>query len=107
MPANSNIVSLKRKGAPIDFVPVHPVVARPQGIGVARNAPHPYAALLFTDFVLSQEGQRLFESMGRVPASNRVKSELNNFTFTTIDPATALDEKDKWEKLWNDLFLRK
>jgi iron(III) transport system substrate-binding protein len=104
---NSNIVPLKRKGAPIDFVPVQPVVARPQGIGVARNAPHPHAALLFTDFVLSQEGQRLFESMGRVPASNRVKSELNNFTFTTIDPATALDEKDKWEKLWNELFLRK
>ena len=53
----------------------------------------------------SPEGQRLFESMGRVPASNRVKSELNNFPFTTIDPATVLDEKDKWEKLWNDLFL--
>ena len=99
---NSNIVPLKRKGAPIDFVPVQPVVARPQGIGVARNAPHPNAALLFADFVLSPEGQRLFESMGRVPASNRVKSELNNFPFTMIDPATALDEKDKWEKLWND-----
>jgi hypothetical protein len=24
-----------------------------------------------------------------------------------LDPATALEEKDKWEKLWNDLFLRK
>ena len=44
--------------------------------------------------------------MGRVPASTRVKSELNNFPFTVIDPATALEEKEKWEKLWNDLFLR-
>jgi iron(III) transport system substrate-binding protein len=103
---NSNIVPLKRKGAPVDFVPVQPVVARPQGIGVARNAPHPHAALLFTDFVLSPEGQRLLESLGRVPASLRVKSELNNFPFTVIDPATALDEKDKWEKLWSELFLK-
>jgi iron(III) transport system substrate-binding protein len=103
---NSNIVPLKRKGAPIDFVPVQPVVARPQGIGVARNAPHPGAALLFADFVLSPEGQRLFESMGRVPASTRVKSELNNFPFTMIDAATALDEKEKWESLWNQLFLK-
>jgi iron(III) transport system substrate-binding protein len=103
---NSNIVPLKRKGAPVDFVPVQPVVARPQGIGVARNAPHPHAALLFTDFVLSPEGQRLLESLGRVPASLRVKSELNNFPFIVIDPSTALDEKDKWEKLWNDLFLK-
>ena len=104
---NSNVVPLKRKGAPIDFVPVQPVVARPQGIGVARNAPHPNAALLFADYVLSPTGQRLFESLGRVPASTRVKSELNDFPFTMIDPATALDEKDKWETIWNDFFLNK
>jgi iron(III) transport system substrate-binding protein len=104
---SSNIVSLKRKGAPIDFVPVQPVVARPQGIGVAKNAPHPNAALLFADYVLSPEGQQLFESLGRVPASTRVKSALNNFPFTTIDPATVLDEAEKWEKLWNGFFLRK
>jgi len=104
---NSNIVSLKRKGAPIDFVPVQPVAARPQGIGVARNAPHPNAALLFADFVLSPEGQRLFESLGRVPASTKVKSELNNFPFTLIEPATVLEEAEKWEKLWAELFLRK
>jgi iron(III) transport system substrate-binding protein len=102
---NSNIVSLKRKGAPIDFVPVQPVAARPQGIGVARNAPHPNAALLFADFVLSPEGQRLFESLGRVPASTRVKSELNNFPFTLVEPATVLEEAPRWEKLWNELFL--
>ena len=103
---HSNVVPLKAKGAPIDFVPVQPVVARPQGIGVARNAPHPNAALLFVDYVLSPEGQRLFESMGRVPASTRVKSQLNNFPFTVVDPVVALDEKDKWEKVWTDLFLR-
>lgn len=104
---SSNIVALKRKGAPIDFVPVQPVVARPQGVGVARNAPHPNAALLFADYVLSPEGQQLFESMGRVPASTRVKSALNNFPFTTIDPVTVLDEAQKWEKLWNGFFLKK
>jgi iron(III) transport system substrate-binding protein len=104
---NSNIESLKRKGAPIDFVPVEPVAARPQGIGLARNAPHPHAALLFADFVLSPEGQKLFESMGRVPASTKVKSHLNNFPFTLIEPATVLEEAEKWGKLWDELFLRK
>lgn len=104
---NSNIESLKRKGAPIDFVPVQPVAARPQGIGVARNAPHPNAALLFADFVLSEEGQRLFESMGRVPASTKVKSSLNDFAFTLIESATVLEEAPRWEKLWNELFITK
>jgi iron(III) transport system substrate-binding protein len=104
---NSNIETLKRKGAPIDYVPVQPVVARPQGIGVARNAPHPSAAALFVDYVLSPEGQKLFESMGRVPASTKIKSEFNNFPFVVIDPATVLDESARWEKVWNDLFVRR
>ena len=104
---NANIESLKRRGAPIDYVPVQPVAARPQGIGVAKNAPHPNAARLFADFVLSPEGQRLFESLGRVPASRAVKSALNGFAFVPIDPATVLDESAHWEKIWNELFLQK
>jgi iron(III) transport system substrate-binding protein len=104
---NANIESLKKKGAPIDFVPVQPVIARPQGIGVAKSAPHPAAALLFVDFVLSPEGQKLYESMGRVPASTQVKSELNNFPFVMTDPNIVLKESRKWESLWNELFLVK
>jgi iron(III) transport system substrate-binding protein len=102
---NSNIETLKRKGAPIDYVPVQPVVARPQGIGVAKNAPHPNAAQLFEEYVVSPEGQQLFESMGRTPA--RVTSASNSFRFTLIDPVTVLDEAAKWEKLWNDVFVRR
>src|SRR2546422_9592298 len=72
---NSNAESLKRKGAPIDWVPVDPVVARAQGIALGRNAPHPHAALAFADFVLSPGGQELLSSMGRVPVSNRVQTQ--------------------------------
>jgi iron(III) transport system substrate-binding protein len=104
---NSNIETLKRKGAPIDYVPVQPVVARPQGIGVARSAPHPNAAILFAEFVLSPDGQQLFESMGRVPASTKIKSEFNKFPFVVIDPVTVLDEAAKWEQVWNDLFVKR
>ena len=103
----ANINSLKKRGGPIDYVPVQPVVARPQGIGVARNAPHPHAALLFADFVLSPEGQTLFESMGRTPASRKVKSALDDFPFAMEDPAVVLDESARWEKAWNELFLQK
>ena len=83
---NSNAESLKRRGAPIDWLPVEPVVGRPQGIAVARNAPHPHAALLFVDFVLSPEGQELLNSMGRVPVSTKVKTDLNRFPYTMVDP---------------------
>jgi iron(III) transport system substrate-binding protein len=104
---NSNAESLKRRGAPIDWLPVEPVVGRPQGIGVARNAPHPHAALLFVDFVLSPEGQELLNSMGRVPVSTKVKTDLNRFAYTMVDPITVLDEQEKWNKLWEGLFIQK
>jgi iron(III) transport system substrate-binding protein len=104
---NSNAESLKRRGAPIDWVPVEPVVGRPQGIGVARNAPHPHAALLFADFVLSPEGQELLNSMGRVPVSTKVKTDLNRFEYTMVDAVTVLDEQERWNKLWEGLFIQK
>jgi len=104
---NSNAESLKRKGAPIDWLPVEPVVGRPQGIAVGRNAPHPHAALAFVDFVLSPEGQELLSSMGRVPVSTKVRTSMNQFEYTMVDPSTVLEEQEKWNKLWEGLFLQK
>ena len=104
---NSNAESLKRKGAPIDWVPVDPVVARPQGIALGRNAPHPHAALAFADFVLSPEGQELLSSMGRVPVSTKVRTHMNKFEYTVVDPASALEEQEKWNRLWEGLFIQK
>ena len=57
-------------------------------------------------FVLSPAGQELFHVMGRVPTSLKVKSNLNNFPYVMIDPVTVLDESEKWETLWNMLFLK-
>lgn len=104
---SANAETLKRKGAPIDWVPIE-AIARPQGLGIARNAPHPAAALLYADFVLSaEEGQRLYESMGRPPVNIKVKSKLTDFSFTFMDPVAVLDEADKWDKLWEELFLKR
>jgi iron(III) transport system substrate-binding protein len=104
---SANVETLKRKGAPIDYAPID-AIARPQGISVAKNAPHPAAALLFVDFVLSAEdGQRLYESMGRPPVNRKVKSSLTNFDHVFLDVPTIVEESEKWDKLWSDLFLKK
>jgi iron(III) transport system substrate-binding protein len=104
---NSNVESMKRRGAPIDWVPVQPVVANPQGIALAKHAPHPHAALLFMDFILSPEGQQLLDSMGRIPSSLKVQSKLKNFPMTTIKPAIVLDESAKWLTVWEGFFVKK
>ncbi len=103
---NHNVERLVKRGAPVRWKPLAPTFGRPNGIGVAKHAPHPHAALLFTDFMLSREGQELIKSRNRVPSSNAVESTLNKFKYEMIDPATVLDESEKWEKLWSELFLK-
>ncbi|TRZ70112.1 MAG: extracellular solute-binding protein [Rhodocyclaceae bacterium] len=103
---NHAVERLAQKGAPIKWKALAPTMGRPGAIGVARNAPHPHAALLFADFMLSREGQELIKKRHRVPVSTKVGSELNDFPFQLIEPGLMLDESEKWEKLWSELFLK-
>src|SRR5437016_7068015 len=50
------VEQLRKSGAPIDWLVIPPGVARFEGAGVARRAPHPNAAALFLEFMLG-EGQ--------------------------------------------------
>ncbi len=103
----SNADSMKRRDKPIDWKPVEPVIGRPQALGLAANAPHPNAALLFADFLLSPEGQQLLSSMGRFPSSQKVKSNIGAFPYLMLDPVTLIDEDEKWLKFWNELVAAK
>jgi iron(III) transport system substrate-binding protein len=35
-----------------------------------------------------------------------VDTNLNKFPFHMIDPVVVLDEAEKWEKLYSELFLK-
>jgi ABC-type Fe3+ transport system substrate-binding protein len=52
-----------RKGAPVAWVPMEQVVTNAGGAAVYANAPRPHAALLFANFLLSPEGQKLLEDL--------------------------------------------
>src|SRR5437773_1608960 len=102
---NNNMETLKSKGAPVEWKPLQPAFGQAAAIGLSRYAPHPHAALLFTEFVLSKEGQEILKSGNRVPTSRLVDSPLNKFKYEIVDPELALDEGDKRDKLFSNLFL--
>jgi iron(III) transport system substrate-binding protein len=102
---SGNADSLKKKGAPIDWMPVEPIVGRPQAVSVASKAPHPNAAMLFVDFVLSPDGQKVLNDLDRNPASKTQATLLTKYKFSMVDPIKWLDEAPKWEKIWKELFL--
>lgn len=103
---NHNMERLKAKGAPVEWKALDPTFGRPNAIGLAARAPHPNAALAFADFLLSREGQEILKKRNRVPSSRAVKTKLNDFPFRMIDPVITLDEAQRWEKIWSELFLQ-
>ena len=49
---------VRASGAPIDWAALNPVFSNPVGMGVYKAAPHPNAAKLYVDFMLSKEIQQ-------------------------------------------------
>ena len=52
-----------KAGAPVAWVPMDLVVSSAGGAAVYAQAQRPHAALLFVDFLLSPEGQKLYEDL--------------------------------------------
>jgi len=103
---NYKAEQLKNKGAPIDWFTIGPAIARPNGIGVAAKAPHPHAAVLFFDFEISEEGQKILASRDFVPTNKKIDTPLNKIPMKFVDARVALDEYQKWEKLYDELFRK-
>lgn len=55
------------KGHPMDWVPLEPVPVQVNPLMLAAKAPHPNAAKLLIDFLLSKEGQKMLVGFRRIP----------------------------------------
>jgi iron(III) transport system substrate-binding protein len=97
----------KKKGAPIDWFALEPAIARSNAVGVARNAPHPHAALLFYEYLLGPDGQKAMVSVDYVPTNTKIESPLKGVKIQVTDPIRSLDEAGKWSKLFEDTVLKK
>jgi iron(III) transport system substrate-binding protein len=90
------------KGAPIKWVPMDVVPTNAGGVAVPANAPHPYGALLFADFLLSPEGQKFLGKFG-------LDSAMHKPEFKRWYPEAGLTveqyekENEKWEKLLREI----
>lgn len=103
---NWNPEQLKAKGSPIEGHFIQPVIAQPSTIALMKRAPHPAAALLFYDFMLT-DGQKLLADNSYVVTSKKLPSPIAGMDVKYIDPALALDSQDKWMKMFEDTILKK
>jgi iron(III) transport system substrate-binding protein len=107
---NGNAVTvnrMKEKGAPIDWVAPGPLPGLMVGVGLTAQAPHPAAARLFVDFLLSKEGQQLYQSAGRLVARSDLPQDesmkVRGAQIIPVDPTWA-ENFDEDSKLMKDIF---
>lgn len=71
---------IREKGAPLGFSVLAPKIVKPEGLFVAKNAPHPHSALLFAEWALSDEAQSyLAGTLGKGVAMKGIRSKHREF----------------------------
>ncbi len=98
---------LKKKGAPIDWFAIEPAVAISDGMAVMKKAPHPHAALLFYDYLLSEEGNRLIAKLGYAPTNRNLDSPIGKLRVKVLNPSTLLDESAKSGALFDEIITKR
>ena len=103
----------KAAGAPVEWHPLEPVTATNNSIGLVKTAPHPHAAMLFMDFVLSRKGQRVFQAANYLPAHPEVpalqadlKPGVRFKKANYLSPELLYDKSNEWADYFEKEFLR-
>jgi iron(III) transport system substrate-binding protein len=60
------------KGAPVAALPLDPIPSNPSVMVLLKNAPHPHAALLLMDFMISKEGQEVIAHADYFPSDTTI-----------------------------------
>jgi iron(III) transport system substrate-binding protein len=90
------------KGAPIKWVPMDLVPANAGGVAVPANAPHPHGALLFADYLLSPEGQKLLGKFGLDSAAHKPPFK-RYYPEAGMTAEQYEKENARWEKLLREI----
>lgn len=97
---------LKRVGAPIESLYLAPLIGMDNGLGVMKRAPHPYAAMLFYDFMLSG-GQKVLQD-DFYPAANLKYQRLpTGAKLAMMDVPKYLDQNARWNRLYKEILARR
>jgi iron(III) transport system substrate-binding protein len=94
----------KKAGKPIDWVSLEPVVGMAFNVAITKNTSHPNAALLFYDYMLSPETQKIIAGLNIYPASTKVTNPYPKLNVKFVDPVDAINHYDQWTKAYeNDI----
>jgi ABC-type Fe3+ transport system substrate-binding protein len=88
---DTQVLRFKKRGAPIDVAPMPFVTQNIHPLALGAQAPHPNAAKVFIDYVLSKEGQTLIKNMGRVISRSDIPQDDFAKARIVFDDPTIVD----------------
>src|SRR5437660_6705217 len=102
---NHHAVISAKKGAPVDWIKMEPATGTLSVISIHKSAPHPNAAKLLVDFIISREGQQVFRDADYITAHPDVaalvptlKPKEGNFNVRFFTPEQTEDGMPEWKK---------
>ncbi len=100
---------MKAKNAPVDWFVLPTAIVLPSAVAVSRRAPHPHAAVLFYDYMLS-DGQRFYTEVHRIPANKGYDTPVRRLVnerrpVKIVDAREAIDDYDRWQALYKRLIV--
>jgi ABC-type Fe3+ transport system substrate-binding protein len=108
---NHHVVISAKKGAPVDWIKMEPVTGSLSVISIHKDAPHPNAAKLLVDFIISKEGQEVFRDADYIPAHPDVpasvptlKPKEGGFRIHFFPPEQTEDNMPDWKKVSDEFF---
>ncbi len=108
---NHHVAISAEKAAPIAWARTEPLVATANLLSIVKGAPHPNAAKLFVEYVLSEEGQREVAKAYYLPAHPNVPATVaelkplqGKFEARTVTPDMARAGIDGWTALYQTMF---
>src|SRR5207253_347156 len=96
------VISAK-KGAPVDWIKLEPATGMLAVVSVTKDAPHPNAAKLLVDFLISKEGQAIYRDTDYLPADPAVPAsepglipEIGKFHARFFTPEETSAGMPRW-----------
>ena len=105
---DSHVAASRAKGAPLAWNAPGPVPVTNTSAALAAKAPHPHAALLFIDFLLSKEAQSMYRDLGYLSSRKDMKSDEHPDLqkLFLMDRPNYFDEFEGWTRLFQEAIIK-
>jgi iron(III) transport system substrate-binding protein len=108
---NNHAVISAAKGAPVEWIPMDPALGVLSVISVTKDAPHPNAGRLFVEFLMSEDGQKIYRDAEYLPVDPNVppkdlglRPDGVNFRAIYKTPEEIDREMPRWTEVFKSIF---